>query len=238
MKTSTSENQAFAERLKLLINEKFDGNMSELAREMTRIGGKEIKPQTVQTWVGERGSIPRQTTLNVLSEALGMSEAQLRYGIKEQLINNMMPANEALSLEKTIIFDVCMLIQLKDSPDLPMEIFFKPNIKDGILIPKSVLEDEKVQPEFVKVIWSTDDSMSEYINKRDLCAIDTSDTVAKDGFIYSVLFEEEVVFKQIFKESGNKLILHSKNKQYRDRTVDLNSNTDFRIIGRQFYRAG
>ena len=237
MKTSTAENQAFAERLKQLINEKFDGNMSELAREMTRIKGKDVSPQTVQTWVGDRGSIPRPGTLKILAEALGLNEVQLRYGIKEQLINNLKPTNKT-EQNKTLAFDICTLIQTQESPDEPMEIFFKPSIKDGVLIPLAIFEEENVRPELVKVFHNFDDSMSEYINRRDLCAIDTGDTIAKDGFIYAVLFEEEVVFKQIFKETGNKLILHSKNKQYRDRVVDLNNETDFRIIGRQFYRAG
>ncbi|MBZ0467898.1 helix-turn-helix domain-containing protein [Acinetobacter baumannii] len=68
--------------------------------------------------------------------------------------------------------------------------------------------------------------------------IDISQTDIIDGQIYAVYFEGEGMIKQIFKEEGGKLILHSLNPKYRDREVTEQNGLNFKVMGRQFWRAG
>lgn len=46
------------------------------------------------------------------------------------------------------------------------------------------------------------------------------------------------MLKQIFKESGGVLALHSLNGKYRDKIISVENGANFRVIGRQFWRAG
>ena len=46
------------------------------------------------------------------------------------------------------------------------------------------------------------------------------------------------MLKQIFKESGGVLALHSLNGKYRDKIISAENGANFRVIGRQFWRAG
>ncbi|MEG2635547.1 MAG: S24 family peptidase, partial [Acinetobacter sp.] len=58
------------------------------------------------------------------------------------------------------------------------------------------------------------------------------------GEFYAVYFEGEAMLKQIFKESGGVLALHSLNGKYRDKIISDENGANFRVIGRQFWRAG
>ncbi|TWV80439.1 helix-turn-helix transcriptional regulator [Moraxella sp. VT-16-12] len=100
------------------------------------------------------------------------------------------------------------------------------------------LTSRHIKQENVRLLYATGDSMEEFIYDGDVFAIDVSDTMVRDGQIYAVYFEGEAMLKQIFKEAGGKLILHSKNPKYRDKEVTEDNGADFRVIGRQFWRAG
>ena len=95
-----------------------------------------------------------------------------------------------------------------------------------------------VKPENMKLALATGDSQEPYICTGDMFGIDLSDKDIRDGEFYAVYFEGEAMLKQIFKEEGGKLILHSLNPKYRDKTVSDINGANFRVIGRQFYRAG
>ena len=90
----------------------------------------------------------------------------------------------------------------------------------------------------MKLALATGDSQEPYICTGDMFGIDLSDKDIRDGEFYAVYFEGEAMLKQIFKEEGGKLILHSLNPKYRDKTVSDINGANFRVIGRQFYRAG
>ncbi|WOE31955.1 MULTISPECIES: XRE family transcriptional regulator [unclassified Acinetobacter] len=95
-----------------------------------------------------------------------------------------------------------------------------------------------VKPENVKLAIAKGDSQEPYICNEDEFAIDLSDTEIKDNEFYAVYFEGEAMLKQIIKEEGGKLILHSLNPKYRDKVISDVNGSSFRVIGRQFYRAG
>lgn len=105
-------------------------------------------------------------------------------------------------------------------------------------IPASILKKHNVKPINVKMAKATGDSQEPYVCHDDEFAINLADTEIRDGEFYAVYFEGEAMLKQIFKEQGGKLILHSLNPKYKDKIVTNDNGIGFRVIGRQFYRAG
>lgn len=104
--------------------------------------------------------------------------------------------------------------------------------------PPSFFQRKYVDPKCMRIIKAKGDSMSDFIHDQDLVGIDISQTEIIDGEIYAVYFEGEGMIKQIFKEEGGKLILHSLNPKYRDREVTEQNGLNFKVMGRQFWRAG
>ena len=90
----------------------------------------------------------------------------------------------------------------------------------------------------VKLVLATGDSQEPYVRNGDIFAIDLADTEIRDGEFYAVYFEGEAMLKQIFKEPGGALSLHSLNGKYRDKLITPDNGANFRVIGRQFWRAG
>ncbi|KQG01700.1 S24 family peptidase [Acinetobacter pittii] len=104
--------------------------------------------------------------------------------------------------------------------------------------PPSFFQKKQVDPSCFRLIKAKGDSMEEYIYNDDLVGIDISQTNIIDGEIYAVYFEGEGMIKKIFKEQGGTLILHSLNEKYRDRTVTEQNGVNFKVMGRQVWRAG
>lgn len=102
----------------------------------------------------------------------------------------------------------------------------------------SYFKSKGIDEKGVKIIKAKGDSMAEFINDGDLVGIDMYDTNIMDGGIYAVYFAGEGVIKQIFKEADGSLILHSLNEKYRDRVVTEENGSNFKVMGRQFWRAG
>lgn len=102
----------------------------------------------------------------------------------------------------------------------------------------SFFKKHGVKPENMKLALATGDSQEPYICTDDMFGIDLTDKDIRDGEFYAVYFEGEAMLKQIFKEEGGRLVLHSLNPKYRDKTVSDINGANFRVIGRQFYRAG
>ncbi|MGR2824203.1 helix-turn-helix transcriptional regulator [Acinetobacter sp. 1124_18A] len=104
--------------------------------------------------------------------------------------------------------------------------------------PPQFFKKHGVKPENVKLALASGDSQEPYVCTGDVFAIDLADTEIRDNEFYAVYFEGEAMLKQIFKEEGGKLTLHSLNPKYRDKIVSADNGASFRVIGRQFYRAG
>lgn len=104
--------------------------------------------------------------------------------------------------------------------------------------PHSFFQEKNVSPKNMKIVTAKGDSMNDLIKDGDLVGIDISQTQVRDGGIYAVYFAGEGMIKQIFKEQDNSLILHSTNPKFKDRTVTEENGTNFKVMGRQFWRAG
>ncbi|HHB0834653.1 LexA family transcriptional regulator [Acinetobacter baumannii] len=111
-------------------------------------------------------------------------------------------------------------------------------INGKIPFPASFFKEKRVAHECMRIIKAKGDSMTDYIKDGDLVGIDISQTEVIDGEIYAVYFAGEGMIKQIFKEADGSLILHSLNEKFRDRRVTEENGKNFKVMGRQFWRAG
>lgn len=111
-------------------------------------------------------------------------------------------------------------------------------INGKIPFPPSFLRDKKVTEDTMKIIKAKGDSMADFIKDGDLVGINLSQTEIIDGEIYAVYLAGEGMIKQIFKEADGSLILHSLNEKYRDKLVTKENGKNFKVMGRQIWRAG
>lgn len=104
--------------------------------------------------------------------------------------------------------------------------------------PPSFFQKKFVDPKYMRIIKAKGDSMADFIKDGDLVGINLAQTEIIDGEIYAFYFAGEGMIKQIFKEADGSLILHSLNEKYRDKIVTEDNGSNFKIMGRQFWRAG
>lgn len=102
----------------------------------------------------------------------------------------------------------------------------------------SFFRAKKARPKDCKLLVARGDSMEPYLSDRDVFMVDTSSTHVVDGERYAVYFEGEPLVKQIFKQVGGALVLHSYNTRYPDKTVPPEMLEFVHIVGRVIYRSG
>lgn len=111
-------------------------------------------------------------------------------------------------------------------------------INGKIPFPSSFLKEKNVTEKSMKIIKAKGDSMADFIKDGDMVGINLAQTDVIDGEIYAVYLAGEGMIKQIFKEADGSLILHSLNEKYRDKLVTEENGKNFKVIGRQIWRAG
>lgn len=94
------------------------------------------------------------------------------------------------------------------------------------------------RPEDCRLVTARGHSMEPFLFDRDLIMLDVKKTTVRDANIYAVRFEGETFVKQIFKQAGGALTLHSYNSKYPDRVVPASEDTEFEVIGQVIYRSG
>lgn len=102
----------------------------------------------------------------------------------------------------------------------------------------SFFTDNNIKPEDFKLVCAANGSLSPYINDGDVVGVHIADKEVKDGNIYAILLDNDRMFKQIFREPGGALRLHSFDANYPDRIVTNNNHESLIIVGKQIYRAG
>lgn len=102
----------------------------------------------------------------------------------------------------------------------------------------SFMKDKGVTEKNMKIIKAKGESMADFIKDGDLVGINLAQTDIIDGEIYAVYLAGEGMLKQIFKEADGSLVLHSLNEKFPDRIVSEENGRNFKVIGRQFWRAG
>ncbi|MDC4974753.1 helix-turn-helix domain-containing protein [Acinetobacter baumannii] len=218
-------------------------------------------PVAAGKWVhGE--SIPKAETLKVLADFLGVSDEWLLYGKETKNLTNFdmqefmnkhgLAKKEEASFDKDSIIEPDIVEFGIDNGYIWIDVveanfscgtgesieFHFDVINEKYPFPPSFFQRKMVDPKCLRLIKAKGDSMADYIHDQDLVGIDLSQTEIIDGEIYAVYFEGEGMIKQIFKEQGGALILHSFNEKYRDRTITEQNGLNFKVMGRQVWRAG
>jgi len=95
-----------------------------------------------------------------------------------------------------------------------------------------------IRPQDCKLLVVRGDSMEPWVDDRNVIMIDTASTRVIDGERYAIYFNDEPLVKQIFKEVGGGLVLHSYNPRYPDKLVPPDKLEFVHIVGRVIYRSG
>lgn len=110
--------------------------------------------------------------------------------------------------------------------------------KHSLPFTKSFFKAKGARPKDCKLLMLRGDSMEPWAEDKNMIMVDTSSTRIMDGERYAIYFEDEPLVKQIFKEAGGGIVLHSYNPKYPDRLV-IPEKLDFvHIVGRVIYRSG
>jgi hypothetical protein len=94
------------------------------------------------------------------------------------------------------------------------------------------------KPKDCKLLTVRGDSMEPFLFNRDMMMIDSTRVHVRDGKVYAIYFEDEPLVKQIFKQVGGGIVLHSYNSRYPDREVPAESMALVKIVGEVIYRSG
>lgn len=95
-----------------------------------------------------------------------------------------------------------------------------------------------VRPQDCKLAQCHGRSMEPYLFNRDMMMLNTAWHHVRDGHIYAVVFEDEPLVKQIFKEPEGALRLHSYNPEYPDKLIRSDQLEALHIAGEVIYRSG
>lgn len=94
------------------------------------------------------------------------------------------------------------------------------------------------KPKDCKLLTVRGDSMEPFLFNRDMMMVDSARINVRDGQVYAIYFEDEPLVKQIFKQVGGGIVLHSYNSKYPDREVPAGSMELVKIVGEVIYRSG
>lgn len=225
------------ERIKQKLDEKH-----LLQADIARATGKSTA--AVSKWLSGENQ-PKTESLKKIAELLGTTDEWLLTGRSSNL-----PAKLQNILDTTARHVISTEIDPLTKIWLPlMDIFFScgdgqdievhyEQTKKTLAFEPDFLTSRGVKEKNVRLLYARGDSMEMYIYDGDIFAIDISDTEIRDGQIYAVYFEGEAFLKQVFKEAGGTLVLHSFNARYRDKIVSEENGASFKVLGRQFWRAG
>jgi phage repressor protein C with HTH and peptisase S24 domain len=110
--------------------------------------------------------------------------------------------------------------------------------KHSLPFTKSFFKAKGARPKDCKLLMLRGDSMEPWADDKNMIMVDTSSTRIMDGEKYAIYFEDEPLVKQIFKEAGGGIVLHSYNPKYPDRVVTPDKLEFVHIVGRVIYRSG
>lgn len=114
---------------------------------------------------------------------------------------------------------------------------FEP-LKKTLPFDQSFFKYRNLDPKYFKIIYAKGDSMAHYIQEGDAVGIDVSDTEPREGEVYALFWDGDLLIKRIYKEGGGVLRLTSDNKSYPEKIVNETNGESLVIIGRVVYRSG
>lgn len=111
-------------------------------------------------------------------------------------------------------------------------------LKKTLPFDQSFFKYRNLNPKYFKMIYAKGDSMAHYIQEGDAVGIDVSDIEPREGEVYALFWDGDLLIKRIYKEGGGVLRLSSDNPTYPAKIVNESNGESLIIIGRVVYRSG
>lgn len=188
----------------------------------------------------ETGRVDSSSFLPAIAKFLGVDAYWLQTGKESEKFDPFITVDSVVATEdykdEFIWIDVVEAV-FSCGVGESIEFHFD-TINGKIPFSPSFMKDKNVTDKTMKIIKAKGDSMADYIKDGDLVGINLAQTEIIDGEIYAVYLAGEGMLKQIFKEANGSLVLHSLNPRFPDKIVSEENGKNFKIIGRQFWRAG
>jgi hypothetical protein len=93
-------------------------------------------------------------------------------------------------------------------------------------------------PHDCKLVVCHGRSMEPFLFDKDMIMVDTKKVVLREEKIYALWLEDEPLVKQVFKQPGGGLVLHSYNPAYPDKLIEADQLDRLKIFGQCVYRSG
>ncbi|HEY9147038.1 MAG TPA: S24 family peptidase [Thiobacillus sp.] len=219
-----------ANRLQQLLLKKNGGNQSEMARFI------HVSPQAVQKWISGETE-PRGKNLDKAAEFLGVSAAELKFGIQAGTSR-------------------IIAVHPDDAPDPEMVYVPESRIEfsagNGRTAHFELIEDEEpatyrlswfrkygINPNRVRRFRVSGDSMEPAMYARDTILVNLDETSIMDGKTYAIRYGDELRVKKLYRRLDGTLILRSVNPAYKDEEITPElAQEQISIIGRVRDRSG
>jgi transcriptional regulator with XRE-family HTH domain len=203
----------------------------KLARKQRSITQKQLA-----TLVGMKqpsyNSLEKSTTnstsrfLPAIAKVLGVNLDWLLYGdthTTNQIIDNDMSFISLPVIQPT----------LNEKGDFSLDHILRYEYASPLL-----LKNIKEKLAHIKFVQLASKSMTPLLYDTDLIGFDTADTDIQEGSIYFILFENEFMFRRIYKESGGILTLNSTNDHLYPAKRIKGNYFGFKVLGKQCFRLG
>lgn len=250
MNSSDDAKVAFAKRLNETLAERGYTQRGS-AQRLKREAKFTISDRAINKWL-KAEALPDHHNIEVLSKFLGVNFNWLAAGQGEK-ITGLSTSNLVQKTKDIESIKNSNTVQVSDDINGMIEIplygvYFCcghgdtncefQEIKGTRRFSPSFFRERNLKPENFKLVCASNGSMSPYINDKDEVGLDLGSTEVHDGKVYAILLDGDRMFKQIFREAGGALRLHSFNSDYPDRIVTAENHQSLIIVGEQVYRAG
>jgi peptidase, S24 family len=220
------------ERVRKLIDEKFNGNQADFSRAIGKA------PAQVNQWLNGYRNIGDGVALNI-EKSLGLPQGYL-----DGVVTNQLPKeNEIVGIHRPMLWS--------SNDPLPEDDYtFAPYMKEqafcggagsfeipdynGFRLPfgKATLRRKSISPDNVFCCTLTGDSMEERIAEDAAIAVDAGEKTIRDGKIYAFRHGDLFRVKYLSRLPGGRVKIKSHNPAYDDEEAGLE---DIEVIGRVFW---
>ena len=220
------------ERVRKLIDEKFNGNQADFSRAIGKA------PAQVNQWLNGYRNIGDGVALNI-EKSLGLPQGYLDGAVTNQLPKE----NEITDIHRPMLWS--------SNDPLPEDDYtFAPYMKEqafcggagsfeipdynGFRLPfgKATLRRKSINPDNVFCCTLTGDSMEERIAEDAAIAVDAGEKTIRDGKIYAFRHGDLFRVKYLSRLPGGRVKIKSHNPAYEDEEAGLE---DIEVIGRVFW---
>ena len=220
------------ERVRNLIDEKFNGNQADFSRAIGKA------PAQVNQWLNGYRNIGDAAALNI-EKSLGLPQGYL-----DGVVTNQLPKeNEITDIHRPMLWS--------SNDPLPEDDYtFAPYMKEqafcggagsfeipdynGFRLPfgRATLRRKSINPDNVFCCTLTGDSMEERIAEDAAIAVDAGEKTIRDGKIYAFRHGDLFRVKYLSRLPGGRVKIKSHNPAYEDEEAGLE---DIEVIGRVFW---